>query len=90
MAIEPVTTTAAAAAAASSVASAKLIAAGMMAAGLLGAAIGVGLVFAAAINGVARNPAAESKFKTYIFLGFALSEAMGLFALALALYLIFA
>ncbi len=71
------------------VAAAKYIAAGLMAAGLLGAAIGVGTVFAAAINGVARNPGAESKFKIYIFLGMALSEAMGLFALVLALVLIF-
>lgn len=70
-------------------AAAKFIAAGLMAFGLLGAAIGVGNVFAAAITSIARNPAAESKLTKYVFLGMALSEAMGLFALVIAFMLIF-
>jgi F-type H+-transporting ATPase subunit c len=68
---------------------AKLIGAGLMAFGMLGAAIGVGNVFAAAIQGIARNPASEGKLKQYVMLGMALSEAMGLFALVIALVLVF-
>lgn len=70
-------------------AAAKMIGAGLMAFGMLGAAIGVGNVFAAAINGIARNPAAENKLNKYVMLGMALSEAMGLFALVIALVLVF-
>lgn len=69
---------------------AKLIGAGLMAFGMMGAAIGVGTVFAAAIQGIARNPGAEGKMNKYIMLGMALSEAMGLFALVIAFLLIFA
>lgn len=68
---------------------AKLIAAGLMSFSMLGAAIGVGLIFAAMLQGVARNPSALDKMKTWTFIGMALSEAMGIFGLGLAAYLIF-
>lgn len=71
-------------------AAAKLIAAGLMSFGMLGAAIGVGNVFAAMITGIARNPGAESKMRGPMMLGMALAEAMGLFALVLAFLFIFA
>lgn len=58
--------------------------------GMLGAAIGVGNVFAAMITGIARNPGAESKMRGPMMLGMALAEAMGLFALVLAFLFIFA
>jgi F-type H+-transporting ATPase subunit c len=67
----------------------KFIGAGLMAFGMLGAAIGVGNVFAAMLNGIARNPAAEGKLAKYVYVGAGLSEAMGLFALVIALLLIY-
>ncbi len=66
----------------------KFIAAGLMAFGMLGAAIGVGNVFAALLGGIARNPSAEGKMRTMAFVGAGLSEAMGLFALVIAFMLI--
>ncbi len=68
----------------------KFIGVGLMAFGMMGAAIGVGNIFAAMLNGIARNPSAESKLAKYIYIGAGLSEAMGLFALVIALLLIFA
>lgn len=67
----------------------KYIGAGLMAAGMLGAAIGVGSVFAALISGIARNPSAEGKLKPLAFIGAGLAEAMGLFAFIIAIILIF-
>lgn len=68
----------------------KFIGVGLLSFGMLGAAIGVGNIFAAMLNGLARNPAAESKLAKYIYVGAGLAEAMGLFALVLAFILIFA
>ena len=60
--------------------SAKLIGAGLATIGLTGAGIGVGTVFAALVQGTARNPALKQQLFAYAILGFALSEAVGLFA----------
>ena len=46
----------------------KLIGAGLMAIGAMGAAIGVGQIFAALLQGLARNPAAEPKLAKYFIL----------------------
>ena len=67
----------------------KYIGVGLLSLGMLGAAIGVGNIFAAMLNGLARNPAAESKLAKYIYVGAGLAEAMGLFAMVLAFILIF-
>ena len=68
----------------------KYVGAGLTTLGMLGAAIGVGNVFAAMLNGIARNPAAEGKLSKYVYIGAGLAEAMGLFALVIALLLIYA
>lgn len=68
----------------------KYVGVGLMAFGMLGAALGVGNIFAAMLNGIARNPAAEAKLSKYVYVGAGLAEAMGLFALVIALLLIFA
>jgi F-type H+-transporting ATPase subunit c len=68
----------------------KYLGAGLTALGMMGAAIGVGNIFAAMLNGIARNPAAEGKLAKYVYVGAGLAEAMGLFALVIALLLIFA
>jgi len=46
-----------------------------------------GLIFAAYINGVARQPEARSILQPIAFLGFALAEALALFGLVLAFVL---
>ncbi|MDN5794106.1 MAG: ATP synthase F0 subunit C [Brevibacterium aurantiacum] len=50
----------------------------------IGPGIGVGLVFAAYINGVARQPEARGMLQTIAFIGMALTEALAIFGLALA------
>lgn len=50
----------------------------------LGPGIGVGLVFAAFINGVARQPEAQGKLQPIAILGFALIEALAIIGIALA------
>lgn len=57
----------------------KIIGAGLMSLGALGAAIGVGNIFAALLNGIARNPAAEPKLAKYFILGAGMVEALGIF-----------
>ena len=68
----------------------KFIGAGLATFGMMGAAIGVGMIFAAALNGIARNPAQEGKLKGFAFVGMALSEAMGVFSFLIAILLFFA
>lgn len=58
---------------------------GSSAIGLTGAGIGIGVVFAALINGVARNPALRGQLFSYAILGFAFVEAIALFDLMIAL-----
>jgi F-type H+-transporting ATPase subunit c len=71
-------------------ASAKLIGAGIAALGIGIAAIGVGNLFGAFLQGALRNPsAADGQFGRLIF-GFAVTEALGIFALVVALLLLFA
>ena len=50
----------------------------------IGPGIGVGLIFAAYLNGVARQPEARGMLQPIAFLGFALAEALAIFGLALA------
>ena len=64
----------------------KFVGMGLMAFGMLGAAIGVGNIFAAMLNGVARNPSAEAKMSKYAYIGAGMAEAMGLFSLVLGLF----
>ena len=53
----------------------------------IGPGIGVGIVFAAYINGTARQPELQSRLQTIAFLGFALSEALAIIGIALAFVL---
>ncbi|ANB10907.1 F0 ATP synthase subunit c (mitochondrion) [Sugiyamaella lignohabitans] len=68
----------------------KYMGSGMATMGLLGAGMGIALVFAALINGTARNPSVRSTLFTYAMLGFALSEATGLFCLMISFLLLYA
>jgi F-type H+-transporting ATPase subunit c len=50
----------------------------------IGPGIGIGLIFAAYINGVARQPEARGMLQNIAILGFALAEALAIFGLVLA------
>ncbi|GAB3586053.1 ATP synthase F0 subunit C [Calidifontibacter terrae] len=50
----------------------------------IGPGIGIGLIFAAYINGVARQPESRSMLQSIAILGFALAEALAIFGLVLA------
>lgn len=67
----------------------KYIGAGISAIGMIGAAVGIGNIFAALLNGVARNPSVEGKLMKNAFIGAGLAEALGLFAFLIALLLLF-
>ena len=53
----------------------------------VGPALAVGMIFAAYISGVARQPEARSVLQPIAFLGFALAEALAPFGLVLAFVL---
>jgi len=72
------------------VAAAKMQGAGLATIGLAGAGIGIGSVFAALIQGVARNPSLRGQLFSYAILGFAFAEATGLFALMIAFLILYA
>lgn len=58
--------------------SSKIIGTGLATTGLIGAGVGIGIVFGALIIGVARNPSLRGVLFGYAILGFAFSEATGL------------
>ena len=49
--------------------------------GVLGPAIGVGMIFSKGLEGIARNPEAAGKITGPMFVGAGMVEALGLFAL---------
>jgi len=69
---------------------AKYIGAGAATVGCAGAGAGIGTVFGSMVIGYARNPGLKQQLFSYCLLGFALSEAMGLFCLMMAFMLLFA
>lgn len=56
---------------------------------MFNAGIGIGAVFGCLIIGYARNPSLKQQLFSYAILGFALSEAMGLFSLMIAFLMLF-
>ena len=64
---------------------AKFIGAGAASIGLAGAGAGIGVVF-----GYSRNPSLQAEMFKICILGFALTEAMALFALMMAFLILFA
>ena len=68
---------------------AKLIGAGCATIALAGAGAGIGIVFGSFISSVARNPSLTKTLFGYAILGFALTEAIALFALMMAFFILF-
>lgn len=69
---------------------AKFIGAGLATIGLAGSGIGIGTIFAGLILGFSRNPNLQKDLFKYAILGFALTEAIALFALMMAFLILFA
>jgi len=67
----------------------KNVGAGLATIGLVGAGIGVGVVFGSLISGLARNPQLNQQLFSYAILGFALTEAVGPLALMMAFLILF-
>ncbi|MBM3567198.1 MAG: F0F1 ATP synthase subunit C [Alphaproteobacteria bacterium] len=68
---------------------AKLVGAGLAVIGLGGVGMGIGNIFSSFIASVARNPAAQPIVFPFTMLGFALVEAIALFALLIAFLVLF-
>lgn len=49
--------------------------------GAIGPGAGIGMIFSGALQAMGRNPEAEGLVRTYMFLGFALTETLFIFAL---------
>jgi F-type H+-transporting ATPase subunit c len=71
------------------VAAAREIGAGIAVIALMGVGIGIGNIFATLIASVARNPAARGDVFGIGILGFALTEAVALFAMLIAFLILF-
>lgn len=70
--------------------SAKLLAAALaIGIGALGPGIGMGLLFSKALEAIGRNPEASPKIQTTMFLGIAFTEAIVIYALVVALMILF-
>jgi F-type H+-transporting ATPase subunit c len=67
----------------------KLIGAGLATIGVAGSGVGIGIVFAALITGYSRNPSLKQQLFGYAVIGFALSEAVALFALMVAFLILY-
>ena len=59
----------------------KSVGAGLATIGLVGPGIGIGIVFASLLSSVTRNPSISNQLVGYAIFGFALTEAIALFAL---------
>jgi F-type H+-transporting ATPase subunit c len=68
---------------------AKAIGAGISTIALLGVGIGVGTIFSSLMSAIAKNPFQEKQLFTYAMLGFAVTEATGLFALLITFLILF-
>jgi F-type H+-transporting ATPase subunit c len=68
---------------------ARMIGAGLAMFALAGVGLGIGLIFSSLINATARNPSAREQIFPMGILGFALTEAVALFALLIAFLILF-
>jgi F-type H+-transporting ATPase subunit c len=67
----------------------KYVGMGLAALGMLGGAIGAGLIFGNAAQGIARNPGAEAKIRSTAILGAVFAELMGLLSFVVAMIIMY-
>ncbi|HEX6010528.1 MAG TPA: ATP synthase subunit C family protein [Geminicoccaceae bacterium] len=68
---------------------AKMIGAGLAVIALFGVGIGIGNIFSTLIATVGRNPSVQQRVFPFAIIGFALVEAVALFALLIAFLILF-
>ena len=71
------------------VAAAKALGAGLAVIALAVVGVGIGNIFSSLVSSIARNPAARDQVFGLAILGFALTEAVALFALMMSFLLLF-
>ncbi len=68
----------------------QLLAAGLaIGLGAIGPGIGIGLLVNGALQSIGRNPEAQSSIQINMFIGIAFAEAVAIYALVVALILLF-
>ena len=67
----------------------QLIGGGLATIGVAGSGVGIGIIFGNYVSAAGRNPAAAPKLFGNVLLGFALTEAIALFALVMAFIILF-
>jgi F-type H+-transporting ATPase subunit c len=68
----------------------KLLGAGLaMGLGAIGPGIGLGILLMGALQAIGRNPGAQGPIQTNMFIGMAFTEAVAIYALVVALILLF-
>ena len=70
-------------------AAAKFLGAGVAMIALGGVGLGIGNLFSSLVTAIGRNPASQSKVFPVGILGFAMTEAVALFALLVAFLILF-
>ncbi|MDE3089129.1 MAG: ATP synthase F0 subunit C [Chloroflexota bacterium] len=70
--------------------SARLLAAGLaIGLGAIGPGVGMGLLVSGALQSIGRNPEAQGPIQINMFIGIAFTEALTIYALVVALILLF-
>ena len=72
------------------VTAAKLIGAGLATVGMAGAGVGIGTIFGSFLIAASRNPNQKDDLFRTAIIGFALTEAIAIFALMMAFLILFA
>ncbi len=67
---------------------AKLIGAGLAMLGMIGPGIGLGVMFGNYFGGALRNPSAAPGERPMLFIGMALTEALGILAFVIAIIIV--
>jgi F-type H+-transporting ATPase subunit c len=67
----------------------RYIGAGVAVSGVIGAGAGIGIIFAGYMIAVSRNPYLQNTLLRYVFLGFALTEALGLLSIMMAFLILY-
>jgi ATP synthase F0 subunit c len=67
----------------------RYIGAGLAMLGTIGAGLGIGILGFAALQGIARNPAAAGDVQTNMILGIAFAEAVAIYCMVVALVMLF-